>query len=617
MRLSASDLVGAHGLTPNAFVVLFVRHQRANATWDELARSEDRVQEASPRFARIFATEYHFELYQELRVCVFDKTMPGDDLKVQYLIGVADTSVGEVVAAYGQPVVLSLMSGQQSLASTVSLTAEEVMDAKKELTLEIGLRNLMTENESQEQRAYLDMLQAQLRVPSSIPELKQRPAAAVMRLIRKDKNPAVRSALVDNIANQEDAARKYVQSQIDAVQHIGPRPFRPLLTIYSAPASATLLDDWNSPEIKWTKVVGTDSLMQYEDTEEGQRLAPFTVSQMDLNGGDDNRRIRFVVFCALNNGGVREVGSYVTSVSALKATYVEGRETVLHLAPGGGSLILHRCEERVLPSFLDMLKESAFDLGLVVGIDFTQSNGPANLPSSLHYQPLSGTTSRGPNPYEAAIQSVANLLSAYSSDARIASYGFGAKVPPAWEVSHCFSLTGDKSNPLCDNVSALIEQYRKVLPKIAPWGPTMFSELLMTVGTNVARRVTAVGTSGTKSLPYTVLLIITDGVLSDFNKTTEELIKLSAAPLSIIIIGVGNEDFAKMRSLDDSKEPLRRGNEVAVRRFVQFADFASFATGEAGQIDLALLNAKLLGALPEQIVSYEQCGNSRMPKSRH
>jgi hypothetical protein len=96
MRLSASDLVGAHGLTPNAFVVLFVRHQRANATWDELARSEDRVQEASPRFARIFATEYHFELYQELRVCVFDKTMPGDDLKVQYLIGVADTSVDQL-----------------------------------------------------------------------------------------------------------------------------------------------------------------------------------------------------------------------------------------------------------------------------------------------------------------------------------------------------------------------------------------------------------------------------------------------------------------------------------------------------------------------------------------
>jgi hypothetical protein len=185
------------------------------------------------------------------------------------------------------------------------------------------------------------------------------------------------------------------------------------------------------------------------------------------------------------------------------------------------------------------------------------------------------------------------------------------QVPPRWDVSHCFSLTGDRSNPLCDNVTALIDQYKDVLPRIAPWGPTMFSELLVTVGTDVARRVAAVGTSGTKSLPYTVLLILTDGVVSDFDKTRAELIKLSSLPISVIIVGVGSEEFAKMRSLDDCEGAmLHRGNEIAVRRFVQFAEFASFAT-ESGQIDLAGLNATLLGALPEQILSYQAYEKTR------
>jgi Copine len=425
--VSASRLIGRHGQKPNAFIVLFVRNQRAGATWDELARSEDRVQEADPTFARIFATEYQFELYQELRVCVFDKVTPGDVLTAQHLIGVADTSVGEVVAAHGEPVVLNLMNGEQSLASTIALTAEEVMDAKKELTLEIGLKNMMTRDESVEQRAYLESLRVELHRPSSVPELMRRPSAAVMNLIRKEKTPAIRSAMVDNVSNQEQAARQHVQSQIEALQ-TGPHPFMPFLAIYSAPASATLLGDWNSPAIEWRKVHETDPVLKYNDTSEGMRLAPFTIPQMALNGGDDNRRIKFVVSCRREGDVEWEVGSYVTSVSALKNTFREGRDTELHLFPGTGVLIIYGCQERVLPSFLDMLKESAFDLGLVVGIDFTQSNGPPEHHSSLHYQPSPSVAPRGPNAYEAAMQSVANLLSAYSSDTRIAAYGFGAKV---------------------------------------------------------------------------------------------------------------------------------------------------------------------------------------------
>jgi vacuolar-type H+-ATPase subunit F/Vma7 len=38
---------------------------------------------------------------------------------------------------------------------------------------------------------------------------------------------------------------------------------------------------------------------------------------------------------------------------------------------------------------------------------------------------------------------------------------------------------------------------------------------------------------------YIILLIITDGVISDMDDTIDEIVKGSSLPLSIIIIGVG------------------------------------------------------------------------------
>ena len=49
---------------------------------------------------------------------------------------------------------------------------------------------------------------------------------------------------------------------------------------------------------------------------------------------------------------------------------------------------------------------------------------------------------------------------------------------------------------------------------------------------------------------YLVLGIITDGDIHDFPRTRSEIIKASSFPLSILIIGVGNEDFFNMENLD-------------------------------------------------------------------
>lgn len=49
---------------------------------------------------------------------------------------------------------------------------------------------------------------------------------------------------------------------------------------------------------------------------------------------------------------------------------------------------------------------------------------------------------------------------------------------------------------------------------------------------------------------YFILLMLTDGELTDMNDTKLALIRASRLPMSVIIVGVGNADFAGMRELD-------------------------------------------------------------------
>ena len=43
---------------------------------------------------------------------------------------------------------------------------------------------------------------------------------------------------------------------------------------------------------------------------------------------------------------------------------------------------------------------------------------------------------------------------------------------------------------------------------------------------------------------YFVLMILTDGIITDFNETRSAIVAASELPMSIIIIGVGDEDFS-------------------------------------------------------------------------
>lgn len=56
----------------------------------------------------------------------------------------------------------------------------------------------------------------------------------------------------------------------------------------------------------------------------------------------------------------------------------------------------------------------------------------------------------------------------------------------------------------------------------------------------------------------------------DMDATKEAIINASVLPMSVIIIGVGNEDFSAMEFLDSDGRLLRHNGRTAVRDIVQF-----------------------------------------------
>ncbi len=78
-------------------------------------------------------------------------------------------------------------------------------------------------------------------------------------------------------------------------------------------------------------------------------------------------------------------------------------------------------------------------------------------------------------------------------------------------------------------------------------------------------------------MKYSILLILTDGVIHDMDQTVTNIIHASSLPLSIIIVGVGSEKFTKMKILDSDGKILQNNQGMKAKRdIVQFVKFRKF-----------------------------------------
>eukprot|EP01080_Neovahlkampfia_damariscottae_P004598 gene4598-7980_t len=235
------------------------------------------------------------------------------------------------------------------------------------------------------------------------------------------------------------------------------------------------------------------------------------------------------------------------------------------------------------PTFLDYIM-SGFQISLMVGIDFTASNGNINDVDSLHHMQQGKY-----NDYQKAIISVGNILNYYDSDKKYPVYGFGAKLPNG-QTSHCFHCNFDPQNPEVYGVDGILSAYNYSVTNVKFFGPTNFAPLI-TACSKIAGSFT-----GTE---YFVLLILTDGEITDMDATVDAIVKASTLPMSIIIIGIGNEDFKNMIILDGDDKALVSDGVRAKRDIVQFVPFNQFKNES-----LESLAEEVLQEVPTQFLSY-------------
>ncbi|KAK1799109.1 hypothetical protein P4O66_006692 [Electrophorus voltai] len=326
---------------------------------------------------------------------------------------------------------------------------------------------------------------------------------------------------------------------------------------------------------------------------------PFKVSLISLCSCDEDRKLRCLVWDYDSRGKHDFIGEFYATFREMQKVSAGNKVTWECVNPkyklkkknykNSGLVILTDLKLHRVYSFLDYIMGGC-QIHFTVAIDFTASNGDPRNSCSLHY-----INPYQPNEYLKALIAVGEICQDYDSDKRFSALGFGARIPPNYEVSHDFAINFNPEDDECEEIQGVVEAYQSCLPKIQLYGPTNVAPII----SRIARQ--AAGKEPIKDASrYHILLILTDGVVTDMADTREAIVRASYQPLSIIIVGVGNADFTDMQILDGDDGVLRspRGEPV-LRDIVQFVPFRDFKTAAP-----AALAKCVLAEVPKQVVEY-------------
>jgi hypothetical protein len=219
-----------------------------------------------------------------------------------------------------------------------------------------------------------------------------------------------------------------------------------------------------------------------------------------------------------------------------------------------GELIVNGMQITPLPSHLTYL-QGGLRLRFTAAVDFTESNGPITKPGTLHY--TDGVT---PSLYSQALSAIGYVLSPYCAG-QFEAFGFGAEIPSSQSAQFDFPLNlQGGGDPRVLGVEGLIAAYNSSVQSAVQAGPTNFCPIL----SRVLKSSILPAPPSQHDQHYSVLLIITNGAISDMAASKRKIVELSrTAPVSVVIVGVGSADFRSMQELDD-------GEGGAIVQFVHY-----------------------------------------------
>ncbi|XP_031627963.1 copine-8-like [Contarinia nasturtii] len=325
----------------------------------------------------------------------------------------------------------------------------------------------------------------------------------------------------------------------------------------------------------------------------------FGIRVTTLCNADFDRTIKIDCYDHRSNGSHKLIGTCYSSLRNLIAQnepmifFNEEKRKANSSHANAGILKVDNIHFTEEITFLDYISRGT-QLHFVVAIDFTASNGIHTDPNSLHY-----LSPNRMNSYEIALRGVGEIISKYDNLKLFPAFGFGAKLPPSGHISHQFPLNGNASHPYCSSIEEIMVHYRRQLNSVQLYGPTNFAPVI--------NNMISISNQFQDGRNYFVLLIITDGIISDMQQTKRAIINASSLPISIIIVGVGNADFENMDELDGDNARLYADGRYAERDIVQFVPLNKFLThGGPNQYIKSQTNLakEVLAEVPEQLTSF-------------
>uniref|UniRef100_A0A8C5VVQ9 Copine-8 n=1 Tax=Microcebus murinus TaxID=30608 RepID=A0A8C5VVQ9_MICMU len=306
----------------------------------------------------------------------------------------------------------------------------------------------------------------------------------------------------------------------------------------------------------------------------------FKISVRALCNGDYDRTIKVEVYDWDRDGSHDFIGEFTTSYRELSRG--QSQFNVYEVVNPKKKGKKEKYTNSGTVTLLSFLVETENTINFTVAIDFTASNGNPAQPTSLHYM----------NPYQLnaygmALKAVGEIVQDYDSDKMFPALGFGAKLPPDGRISHEFALNGNPQNPYCDGIEGVMEAYYRSLKSVQLYGPTNFAPVI----NHVARYAASVKDGS----QYFVLLIVTDGVISDMAQTKESIVNVSS----------GHSVLVTMIELDGDDVRVSSRGKYAERDIVQFVPFRDYIDRSGNHIlSMARLAKDVLAEIPEQFLSY-------------
>uniref|UniRef100_A0A4W3GSZ4 Copine Va n=1 Tax=Callorhinchus milii TaxID=7868 RepID=A0A4W3GSZ4_CALMI len=310
----------------------------------------------------------------------------------------------------------------------------------------------------------------------------------------------------------------------------------------------------------------------------------FSIAVRGLCNGDYDRTIKVEVYDWDRDGSHDFIGEFTTSYRELARG-----QSQFNVYEVSVTLLSFTVESE--HTFLDYIKGGC-GTGPHCCLYLYLLLGNPSQSTSLHYM-----NPYQMNAYAMALKAVGEIIQDYDSDKMFPALGFGAKLPPDGRVSHEFALNGNPENPYCNGIEGILEAYHRSLKTVQLYGPTNFAPVI----NHVARYAAAVQDGS----QYFVLLIITDGVISDMAQTKEAIVNAAKLPMSIIIVGVGQAEFDAMVELDGDDIRVSSRGRLAERDIVQFVPFRDYIDRTGNHVlSMARLAKDVLAEIPDQFISY-------------